>query len=421
MPATIPSTFGSELDSHLRDLMAVWFPRTVDHERGGFLCDFDRRWRPAGAQRRLLEYQARQTLSAARAAQYAPEFAYLADIALHGLRYLRDVQWDHQHGGWFRFLDPNGSPLEDGRKHGHGTGYALSACAACYQATKDPAALELAQHAFGWLEQHAHDTDYGGYFAFYQQDGTPILSPDQVDLPDDPYRDPLGTPIGFKDLNTTSDILKGLAELYQIWPDPLLRERLEETLHIVRDRMVVAGFAHQFALPDWRPLPDPVRYGQVLRSAGIILTAAESLYGSPDPKTKKTAKSMVDMMLLFAWDPERGGFHTAGSALGPLELEDRTFFVPEKSWWVQADGLKVLLAVARLYPEDPIDYASYALRHWDYIRKYVIDAKFGGWYFRGIDVSPQAKRMPKTSMWKDASHETEAMLDSLKSLNAFCK
>lgn len=421
MPVTIPSTFRGELEAHLRDLMAVWFPRTVDREQGGFLCDFDRRWKPGGRQRRLLEYQARQVLSASRAAEAVPELGHLGEIALHGMRHLREVQWDRQHGGWFRLLERDGTPLEGGRKHGHGTGYALSACAACYRATQDPAALELGQEAFGWLEQHAHDAEHGGYFVFFAQDGTPILSPGQADLPD-PYRDPLGTPIGFKDLNTTSDILKGLAELYQVWPDSLLRERLEETLGVVRDRMVVAGVAHQFALPDWRPLPDPVRYGQVLRSAGILLGAAESLYGAVDEKTSKISKSMVDIMLLFAWDPERGGFHTAGSALGRLELEDGIFFVPEKSWWVQGDALMILVAMARLYPEDPLDYASYALRQWDYIKKYLVDPKQGGWYFRGIDVSPKAKRMPKASMWKDASHETEAMVDSLKSLkslNAF--
>ena len=81
--------------------------------------------------------------------------------------------------------------------------------------------------------------------------------------------------------------------------------------------------------------------------------------------------------------------------------------------------MTVLLDVAQLYPEDPLDYASYALRQWGYIKKYLVDPAHGGWYFRGVDVSPQAKRMPKASMWKDASHETEAMLDSLKLLNAF--
>lgn len=31
-------------------LLEIWFPRCLDHENGGFLCDFDSQWRPAGKQ-----------------------------------------------------------------------------------------------------------------------------------------------------------------------------------------------------------------------------------------------------------------------------------------------------------------------------------------------------------------------------------
>ncbi|HMO97291.1 MAG TPA: hypothetical protein PKD27_14360, partial [Tepidiformaceae bacterium] len=30
---------------HVRD---AWFPRCIDRERGGYFCDFDRRWSLAG-------------------------------------------------------------------------------------------------------------------------------------------------------------------------------------------------------------------------------------------------------------------------------------------------------------------------------------------------------------------------------------
>ena len=44
------------------------------------------------------------------------------------------------------------------------------------------------------------------------------------------YRDAIGTPIGYKDANTTSDLLKAFADLFRVWPDALLRTRLEEML-----------------------------------------------------------------------------------------------------------------------------------------------------------------------------------------------
>src|SRR5829696_6160033 len=105
--------------------------------------------------------------------------------------------------------------------------------------------LTLSKSAFAWLEEHAHDDRHGGYFVFYRQDGTHILTAEG--LPPGVTVDPIGTPIGFKDANTTSDLLKAFADLYRVWPDPLLRTRLEEMLCIMRDRLVVApGVMHMF-------------------------------------------------------------------------------------------------------------------------------------------------------------------------------
>lgn len=418
MDSSVCSTIRTEIELELSRLTAVWFPRSVDRQHGGFLCDFDYRWKLRGTNDKMLEYQARQTIAAARAAAHAPELAFLRETALHGFAYLREKMWDHSLGGWYRLLNRSGDALEGETKHGHGTAYAISACVACFDTTGDPECLELAKRAFRWLEQHAHDERHGGYFVFYARDGTPILSADQAHRPRGDNRDAMGTPIGCKDANTNSDLLKGFADLYRVWPDPLLQKRMEELLCIVRDRLVVApGLMHMYANPDWTPLPDVVRYGQILRSAIILLSASESLFGTLDAATERTAKSMVDTMLRIAWDRDLGGFHLAGSSLGPLRLEDTVVFVRDKVWWAQADGLRALLAMAALHPDDPIEYASEFVRLWQYVKNYVIDAKRGGWLSAGLDTNREARKRPKASVWKDASHEIEALLESLRMLN----
>jgi mannobiose 2-epimerase len=243
---------GAELEAELRSVLQVWFPRCVDREHGGFLCDFDHRWKPAGAQLKMLEYQARQTLVAARGAAHCADFAPLRQAAEHGFRYLRDTMWDRRYGGWYRLLDRAGQPLEGATKHGHGTGYAISACVYCHELTGNPECLELARQAFAWLEEHAHDPEHGGYFSFYRQDGTPIL--DGGDAPQSgATRDEIGTPIGFKDANTTCDLLKALADLHRRWPDPLLTQRLEETLRLVRERLIVAPGVMHMGAPSTAP------------------------------------------------------------------------------------------------------------------------------------------------------------------------
>jgi len=408
----------NELETELRRLLAVWFPRSVDRDQGGFLCDFDYRWKPSGSQCKMLEYQARQTLAAAQSAAHSSDLEPLRTVAAHGFRYLKEAMWDRSFGGWYRLLDQNGNPQEAATKHGHGSSYAISACVACYELTHDPECLELAKLAFSWLEENAHDAEYGGYFVFYRRDGTPILSQDQRLLPDQ-IRDAIGTPIGFKDANTTSDLLKCFSDLYRVWRDALVQKRLEEMLCIVRDRFVVApGVMHMYLHPDWRPLPDLVHYGQVLRSANHLLFAAEALHGAVDPLTTQVVRSMVDMMLRVAWDPAKGGFHFAGPSFGPLHVEKTILFVRDKSWWPQTEGMKVLLTMARLKASEAGNYVSRFAQLWQYIKKYVIDAKYGGWLAVGLDTNPAVGKWPKASMWKDCSHETEALLYCLAMLES---
>lgn len=409
MKPTMKETLQKDLEVELRRLVNTWFPRCVDWEHGGFLCDFDYRWELSGPQPKMLEYQARQTLAAARAAAYSPEFAALREIAIRGFQYLKERMWDHSLGGWYRLASRPGIPREEATKHAHGSSYAISACVACYELTGEPVCLELAKSAFSWLEEHAHDDRHGGYFVFYRQDGSPILSNDESPLPGQ-ILDAIGTPIGFKDANTTSDLLKCFSDLYLVWPDALLKNRIEEMLCIVRDRLVVEpGVMHMFAHPDWTPVPDFVRYGQVIRSANHLMFASEALFATADPVTKQVAKSMVDTMLRVAWDPEKGGFHLAGSSFGPTYTEDTVIFAKDKRWWFQADGMKALLAMTRLHRNDV--YAAHFLRLWDYIRKYLIDAEYGGWLAAGLDTNPDAKKGRKATMWKDSSHELEALLD----------
>lgn len=404
-------------ERELRRLMSVWFPRTVDATCGGFLCDFDHRWRPTGPHCKMLEYQARQTLAAARAGAHLPGSAPLREAAMHGFRYLEERMWDAAHGGWYRALDRQGEPLEGGTKHGHGYAYAISACVACYRLTGDAGCLSLARAAFQWLDAQAHDADCGGYHVFYERDGRPILSADRAPETGQVF-DPIGTPIGLKDANTNSDLLKCFAELYAVWPDALLGARLAELLRIVRDRLVVGpGVMHIFAHPDWTPLPELARYGQIIRSATILIAAAQAL-GESAGATTAVAGRMIDRMLEVAWDPRHGGFHLAGSAFGRSYIEDAVVYVPNKRWWVQADGMKALATLARHSRADARRYLDYLARLWRYIEDHLIDARAGGWFATGLDADRAARRWPKATKWKDVSHETEALLDCIANLRA---
>ncbi len=238
-----------------RHVLDAWFPRCMDLTHGGFLCDFDRAWVSCGPHQKLLEFQARQTMTAADACRRYPGEQRFHDASVHGLRYLLEVMWDGAHGGWFHRLERAGQPLEAHTKHAHGAAYAIQACVAVHEATGHPAALPLAQRGFDWLDRCARDRDHGGYFGFLQRNGSVIRT--SSECPWTSETDTIGTEIGLKDANVHSDLLEALVHLYRAWPEPRVGERLAEVLDIVSDKLLVPSTGRFTSSPPLAPQAGP--------------------------------------------------------------------------------------------------------------------------------------------------------------------
>lgn len=402
------------------DLLAPWYPRAVDHERGGFLSRFDANWNPVGQQDKMIVAQARHVWTNARAAQFFGDSAYRAN-ARHGFHFLRDAMWDRERGGFFWLVARDGTPRAeaDGRivKQAYGNAFAIYALAAYYDATRDMAALRLAQDTFRWLEAHAHDPEHGGYFNHLERDGTPMRAGFRGDPP--------------KDQNSSIHLLEAFAELYQVWPDSLLRARTEEMLALIRDRIrVEPGYLTLFHRADWTPVSwrdsseearqadryfhDHVSFGHDIETAYLVFEASHVLGRRDDVATRRAAKGMVDHALRFGWDARAGGFVEAG-----YYYKDRpghTLADSTKNWWAQAEGLNTLLLMAELYPVDPMRYADRFREQWAYVKAHLIDHARGGWYAGGLDRQPQLREADKGHIWKATYHESRAYLNVIRRL-----
>jgi mannobiose 2-epimerase len=399
-----------------RHVIDAWFPRSLDLEWGGFFCDFDRRWRSCGPHTKLLEFQARQTLFAAEAARAYPDDRRLHDAMVHGLTFLRERMWDEDGGGWFHAVDRTGRPLGSHTKHVHGAAYAIQACVAAYQATGDRHILDLALNGFDWLEAFAHDREYPGYFGFLTRNGTMIRSESDCPWPSD--IDPIGTPIGYKDLNVHSDLLEAFTFLYAVHRDPRVGQRLAEVIEIVCERAAAPGGGlHFYCAADWRPVPHLARFGTQFQTAFRLLLARD-LAGDAE-KMRSLASGLMDNSLRYARDRDRGGFFFAGPATAPMSIEGEPVSVRVKLWWIQFEALKALFTAAREYSEDR--YTADLLAHWSYIRRTFIDDRWGGVYSRALDSPPRWQRgwasifggedgTRKGQVWKDSSHDGRALL-----------
>ncbi|MBO0911773.1 MAG: AGE family epimerase/isomerase [Acidobacteria bacterium] len=416
-PSTAPLTYlapgkenylrlAAEVDAMLnRDVLEVWFPRCVDNRNGGFYSNFSRQWEPSPSNGKFSVFQARMTWMAAEIAMRHPELKeqYLP-IAEHGGAFLKNILWDKQYGGFFWGVNDNGSISNyytEGKEL-YGESFAIFGIAAAYQATHDPKALSLAQDAFRWIEEHAHDPKNGGYFEFLTRAGEPVeAGPGSVQAQNVPVG---GFFVGYKSMNTHIHLLEALTELYAVWKDPTVRKRLEELLEINRDKISIRpGVMNLFYTNEWHPIPDHDSYGHDVETAYLMLEAEAALGVPHDPRTMRMARLLVDHALAYGWDDKMGGFYEDGTTFGKPENQS-------KEWWVEMEGLNSLLLMHEQYGRETDTYFKKFQKQWYFIQHYQADSEYHGIYpMVGADGVPITR--VKGEIWKAAYHDGRALLN----------
>jgi mannobiose 2-epimerase len=396
----------AEVEAALRrDVLEVWFPRCVDQKYGGFRAEFDREWRPGASAGKFSVFQGRMTWVAAQVARRRPELRdRFLPIARHGLDYLAKVMWDGEHGGFFWGLGDDGqiSPSFTDGKHLYGMSFCLYGAAAAYETTKDPAALDLAQRAFRWIDAHAHDARYRGYFEWLTRDGK-VVRPDHA-ADGDQLVPTAGFPVGFKSMNTHIHLLESFAELYRVWKDETLRLRLEELLEVVRDRVCVEpGVMSLYFTEDWRAVPGHNSYGHAIETAYLLLEAAEALGRHADPKTERIARMLTDRTLSRGWDDANGGIFREGTTFGPAEDT-------AKEWWEQMESLNTLLLMHERYRAETTRYFEAFRRQWAFVRDRQIDSQHRG-VFEIVARDGTPTSTTKGKIWKAAYHDGRTLLN----------
>ncbi len=397
-------------------LLDKYYPRNIDTLSGGYLSTFTYDFQPQGEQDKMIVTQARHTWSTAKAAMYYKDTAYIS-MSRHGFLFLRDVMWDKEDGGFFNLVTRQGVP-KTMIKQAYGNAFGIYALAAYYECSGDTAALSLAKKAFLWLEMHSHDAKYKGYYQYLERDGTPILRTAET---------PGTSDVGYKDQNSSIHLLEAFTELYKVWKDPLVKQRLTELLLLIRDTIVTPkGYLQLYFTPDWKPVSfldssdavihknhnlDHVSFGHDVETAYLLQEATETLGNMHDTKTLAIGKKMVDHALRNGWDDTLGGFYDEGYYF--KNKPGITIMLESKNWWAQAEGLNTLLMFSDMYPDDALHYYSHFTKLWQYVQTYLIDHEHGDWYEEGLDKEPQYKTRLKAQIWKGTYHNFRALMNCM--------
>ncbi len=403
-----------------KGMMDIWYPLCIDKEYGGYLSSFDKAWNQKERQAKFIVTQARHTWATAQMAKMYPENKLYKEYSEHGYKFLRDVMWDKDHGGYFTMTNREGKVLENERyeltKQAYGNAFAIYGLAAYFEISQDSSALELAIKSFQWLDKHSHDPEYGGYFQFMLSDGTPLVEGHRGAPP--------------KDQNSSIHIIEAFTELYKVWKDDHLKSRINEMLVLIRDTITTEkGHMNLFFRRDWSPVYytdetykggrnehqfDHISFGHDIEIAYLLLEASEVIGIENDIKTRLISKKMTDHTILNGWDPEIGATYDAGYYFG--DDEEMTILNKHSQFWVSTESFNTMLIMSGLYPDDPMDYYDKFALTWDYCKKYLIDHENGGWYIVGLNEDPEAVNSDKGGIWKGNYHSARSLINGIKIL-----
>lgn len=388
--------------------LSRWHHRAVDRAVGGFHQEIARDWTLKPDLSKFLVYQARMTWTAAAFAEFEPSKRedYLG-YARHGLKFIDEVMRDAEQGGFHWILDANGKldPKLGDEKHVYGTAFVVYAAAKLHSVGGDDRALKVARDAFDWLEAHAHDREHGGWFEAVRRDGTAITAYDPT-APVAARKDRLGVYYGYKSMNSHIHLLEALAELARVDDRPIVRERLEEAFHLVRDRIAVEpGALNLYLTRDWRAIPAHDSFGHDVETAYLLVEAAEVLRIPDDEATWKVARRLVDHALDWGWDDRHGGFNDKGDsfAAGSYDMT--------KVWWTQAEGLNSLALLDHKYGRETDRYARALSKQWEFIERHMLDPEFGGWYSETERDGRLRGDGAKANQWKAEYHTSRALMN----------
>ncbi|WP_276502504.1 AGE family epimerase/isomerase [Terrimonas pollutisoli] len=410
-----------EMEKAMRnELLNKWYPQSVDSVYGGFLTTFTYDFQPTGPQDKMIVTQARHVWSNALASRLYPQTDHYKKCAAQGFVFLKNKMWDKNHGGFYTLVDRKGNLKDSSAKTAYGNAFGIYASAAWYKASGDKAALQLAKDCFQWLEK-AHDPVYKGYYQDLLPDGTPIKRTAVV---------PSTSSLGYKDQNSSIHLLEAFTELYSVWPNELLQQRLKEMLYLVRDVITTPrGGLTLFLRPDWTPVTfadsselvvlkhrnlDHISFGHDVETAYLMLEALHVLGLKNDTATMKVAKRMVDHALQNGWDKKNGGFYDEGYYF--KNKSTITIIKNSKNWWSQAECLNTLLLMADHFPNDSMRYFEKFKKQWQYIKIYIIDHQYGDWYEEGLDTRPEKKKALKGHIWKATYHQLRSLSNCVQHL-----
>ncbi|MEP6584224.1 MAG: AGE family epimerase/isomerase [Ginsengibacter sp.] len=390
------NTYRKEMNDQLKSILSFWMKETIDNTNGGFYGKIDNYQRvypdaPKGA---VLNSRILWAFSSAY--QLTNEAAYL-QTADRSFNYIRDYFFDKEFGGVYWSVDFKGNPL-DLKKQFYALSFAIYGLSEFYKCTNNSEAKKMAIDLYYDIINHSYDSINGGYIE--------ALSGDWKQLDD--LRLSKKDANERKSMNTHLHILEGFANLYLIWPDEDLKQKIEELILIFLEHIIDKNNYHLILFFDdeWNKRSDIISYGHDIEAAWLIQEAAGII------KEKVLIEKVKTVSVQLA-DAAAEGLDSDGGLWYEYDV-DNDHLIKEKHWWPQAEAMVGFFNAWQITGKE--DYFGKSMKSWHFVKEYILDKQNGEWLW-GIKDDYKVIDEDKIGVWKCPYHNTRACLEIIKRID----
>jgi len=389
-------------DQLFGNILPFWSGPALDREQGGWMACLSNDLKPDRKQPRGLIVNARILWAFSAVHQVRPD-AMFKQMADRAFEYVMNRFWDAQFGGAFWRLDDAGRVLDDAKKI-YGQAFYIYALAEYHRAFNAPLALARAIDLFELIERHAHDAEFGGYLEVRQRDWSEAKADARLSDRDMNEK---------KSMNNHLHVLEAYTNLYRVWKEPRVEQRLRELIGLFEERILDARTLHlqHFFDEHWRVRSDTYTFGHDIEATWLLGEAAEVL---GDAALLKRAQ---DLALRMAKVVLREGI----DADGALRYEGKGGKIIDggKECWPQAEAVIGFLNAFQLSGDGR--YLEASLRAFDFIEQKLVDRVHGEWFWRITPEGQVDATLPKVSEWKGPYHGSRMCLETLHRLGVLSK
>lgn len=391
------SRYKDDVAQELQNILDYWMTHTVDEANGGFFGQIDgdgtvHTDAPKGS---VLNSRILWSFSAAYNLTGNKEYLSTADRAFD---YLLHHFFDTGFGGVYWTVDASGKPL-DTKKQIYALSFAIYGASEYFLAAKDERAKALAQQLYYDIVKYSYDVKYGGYIEALSQNWQEL---DDLRLSAKDANEK-------KSMNTHLHVLEAFTNLYRIWPDEDLKERIEELVTLFLDTIIGADNHLVLFFSDrWDPRSNIISYGHDIEAAWLVQEAAEmigddALLLRVKEKSVAVAKAAAEGLdedggLWYEWD--RNAAH----------------MVRQKHWWPQAEAMVGFLHAWQVSGEKV--FLQQSIQSWNFIKAHILDKERGEWVWGVNEHYAVMKEEDKVGLWKCPYHNSRACMEVLRRISS---